>query len=63
MTALIEPADEAASRLILIADTRARGAIRYALPLLGVVFRRQMRASLERIKEMVESEAVERRRE
>jgi hypothetical protein len=58
MTALVEPADVSASRLILIGDTHARGAIRYALPLLGVVFRRQMRASLKRIAEMVETETA-----
>lgn len=56
MSAVIEPVDEAASRLVLIAETRARGAIHYLLPLLSPVFFRQMRASLRRIKEMVESE-------
>lgn len=56
MTALIDPADEAASRLTLIGDTRAVGAVRYLLPLLAPVFRRQMRASLKRIKAMVETE-------
>jgi hypothetical protein len=60
MSALIDPADEAASRLVLISDTQARGAIRYLLPLLSVVFRRQMRASLKRIKELVETEAPSR---
>lgn len=56
MTAVIEPAEEAASRLTLIADTRAQGAVRYLLPVLAPVFRRQMRASLKRIGEMVETE-------
>lgn len=56
MTALITPAEKAASRLTLIADTRAQGAARYLLPVLAPVFRRQMRASLKRIKEMVETE-------
>jgi hypothetical protein len=60
MSALIDPADEAASRLVLIADTQARGAIRHLLPLLSFVFRRQMRASLRRIKEMVETETPSR---
>jgi hypothetical protein len=55
MTALIEPADERASRLTLLADTQARGAVRYLLPLLAPVFRRQMSASVKRIKEIVES--------
>ena len=54
MTALIEPADDGASRLALVGDTQARGAAHYLLPLLAPVFRRQMRASLKRIKEMVE---------
>jgi hypothetical protein len=56
MTALIEPADDATSRLTLLADTRAQGAARLLLPLLAPVFRRQMRASLERIKQTVETE-------
>jgi hypothetical protein len=56
MTALIEPAEEAVSRLTLIADTRARGAVRYLLPVLAPLFRRQMRRSLRRIKELVEKE-------
>jgi hypothetical protein len=56
MTALMEPTEEAATRLTLIADTRARGAVRYLLPLLAPIFRRQMRASLKRIKAMVETE-------
>jgi hypothetical protein len=56
MTALIDPVDHAASRLSLIADTEARGVMRYALPLLAPVFRRQMRTSLSRIKEMVRTE-------
>jgi hypothetical protein len=60
MTALIEPAEDAASRLTLIADTRAQGAIRYLLPALAVAFRRQMRASLKRIKEMAETETAAR---
>ena len=55
MTALIGAADEGASRLALIGDTHARGAVRYLLPLLAPVFRRQMGRSLGRIKEMVES--------
>jgi hypothetical protein len=53
MTALIEPAEEGASRLALIDDTHARGAVRYVLPLLAPVFHRQMRASLERINAML----------
>ncbi len=56
MTALIEPIGEAGSRLTLIGDTRARGAVRWLLPVLAPLFRRQMRASLRRIKEMVETE-------
>ncbi len=55
MTAVIEPVEDA-SRLTLIADTRARRAARYLLPVLAPLFRRQMRASLKRIKEMVEAE-------
>jgi hypothetical protein len=60
MTAEIEPQGERASRLTLIADTHARGAIRYALPVLIPVFRRQMRASLQRINDMIERETAER---
>ena len=56
MTALIEPVEEAATRLTLVADTRARGVLRYLLPVLAPVFRRQMRASLNRIRELVETE-------
>jgi hypothetical protein len=56
MTALIEPVEEGASRLTLAAQTRARGAIRYLLPMLAPIFRRQMRGSLHGIKQMVESE-------
>jgi hypothetical protein len=56
MTALIEPADEATSRLTLLADTCAQGAARLLLPPLAPVFRRQMRASLKRIKHTVETE-------
>jgi len=57
MTALIEPAGEGTSRLELIADTHARGVVGLLLPLLAPVFGRQMRRSLDRIKEMVESPA------
>jgi hypothetical protein len=57
MTALTEPAGESATRLTLIGDTRARGAARFALPLLAPVFRRQMRKTVRRIAEMVEAEA------
>jgi hypothetical protein len=57
MTALTEPVGEGATALTLIGDTRAGGAVRFALPLLAPVFRRQMRASLRRIAEMVEAEA------
>lgn len=56
MTALIERVDDATSHLSLIADTQARGPIRYVLPLLAPLFRRQMRASLSRIGEMVATE-------
>jgi hypothetical protein len=56
MLALIRPESEAASRLTLISDTRARGAIRFLLPLLAPVFRRQMRASAKRIEELVVAE-------
>ena len=58
MTALIEPADEGTSRLQLIADTHARGAVGFLLPLLAPVFGRQMRRSLDRIKHMVEAPAL-----
>jgi hypothetical protein len=54
--ALIRPDNEAGSRLTLISDTRARGAVRFLLPLLAPVFRRQMQASVKRIEEMVETE-------
>lgn len=57
MTALIDPAGRAASRLRLLADNRARGAVRYAVPVFAPLIRRQMRASLKRIKEMVETES------
>ena len=56
MTALVEPEDESASTLTLISDTQARGVLRFLLPLLAPLFRRQMRASLRRIEELVESE-------
>ena len=56
MAALIEPAPHEASRLTLLAETHATGPMRWLLPALAPVFRRQMRRSLERIKEMVERE-------
>ena len=56
MTALIEPANPGASRLTLVGDTQARAPMRYLLPALALIFRRQMRTSLERIKQMVETE-------
>ena len=56
MTALIEPQNEAASRLTVIGDNRARGVVRFLLPLLAPLFRRQMQASLMRVKELVETE-------
>ena len=60
MSALIEPVGDAASRLTLVAETQARGAVRYLLPVLAPLFRRQMRMSLKHIEEMVESETAER---
>ncbi len=59
MTALVEPAIPDASVLTLVGDTRARGPVRYLLPALGSVFRRRMRASLKRIKDMIEAETPE----
>ena len=60
MTALIEPEENAASRLTLIADTRARGVVRFLLPLLAPLFRHQMHASLKRIAELIETETPRR---
>lgn len=56
MTALIDRLGDSTSRLSLIADTQARGPMRFVLPLLAPVFRRQMRASLSRINEMLKAE-------
>ena len=60
MTVLIEPQKDAASRLTLIGDNQARGVIRFLLPLLAPVFRRQMQATLKRLKELVETETPRR---
>ena len=56
MTVLIEPQKDAASRLTLIGDNQARGVVRFLLPALAPLFRRQMQASLMRVKELVETE-------
>jgi hypothetical protein len=56
MTALIEPARLDRSRLALVGDTQARPPLRYLLPALAPIFHRQMRASLDAIKQMVEAE-------
>jgi polyketide cyclase/dehydrase/lipid transport protein len=56
MTALIEPTGTGKSRLALIADTEARYPLRHLLPVLAPVFRRRMRASVARIKHILESE-------
>ncbi len=45
------------SSITLTADTDVRGPMRFVAPLLRPVFRRQMRRSLRRIREMVEAES------
>jgi Polyketide cyclase / dehydrase and lipid transport len=55
MTALVEPAGAARSRLTLDADTVASGVARAAAPLLKPIFRRRMRKSAGRIRTMIES--------
>jgi Polyketide cyclase / dehydrase and lipid transport len=55
MTALVEAAGAASSRLTLEADVEAIGMARAAAPLLKPVFRRRMRHSAARIKAMIES--------
>lgn len=62
MTALIVPIEAGASRLRLMGDTHARPPIRYLLPVLAIVFRRQMRESLRRIKHLLEAETTDPRR-
>ena len=61
MTALIEPAGAGGSLLKLVGDTQARSPIRYVLPVLAIVFRRRMRKSLRRIKQMIEAESPDQR--
>jgi hypothetical protein len=63
MTALIEPVGAGASRLRLMGDTQARPPIHYLLPVLDIVFRRRMRESLRRIRNMVEAETTDHRPE
>lgn len=57
MNALVEPVGETASRLTLESHTEARGAMRFAAPVLKPMFRAQMRKSLATIKAAVESGA------
>ena len=63
MTALIEPAGAGGSLLKLVGDTQARPPLRYVLPVLAIVFRRRMRMSLRKIKQMVEAETPAQRSE
>jgi hypothetical protein len=44
-------------------DTQARPPIHYLLPVLDIVFRRRMRESLRRIRNMVEAETTDHRPE
>jgi carbon monoxide dehydrogenase subunit G len=52
--ATLAPAAAASTRLELVIDTRARGAIRLLLPLMRGTFRKTMARSLRSIKEQVE---------
>jgi hypothetical protein len=63
MTALIEPVGAGASPLRLMGHTQARPPIHYLLPVLDIVFRRRMRESLRRIRNMVEAETTDHRPE
>jgi Polyketide cyclase / dehydrase and lipid transport len=55
--ATLAPAAPASTRLELMIDTRARGAIRLLLPLMKGTFRKTMARSLRLIKEQVEATA------
>jgi carbon monoxide dehydrogenase subunit G len=55
--ATLAPVAAASTRLELVIDTRARGAIRLLLPLLRGTFRKTMARSLRTIKEQVEATA------
>jgi hypothetical protein len=56
MEALIEPIGQGSSRLVLRAETRASGVMRFVARLLKPVFAAQMNRSLGRIKQLVEHE-------
>jgi Polyketide cyclase / dehydrase and lipid transport len=55
--AMLAPVAPASTRLELVIDTRARGAIRLLLPLMRGTFRKTMARSLRIIKEQVEATA------
>jgi carbon monoxide dehydrogenase subunit G len=55
--ATLAPVAAASTRLELVIDTRARGAIRLLLPLMRGTFRKTMARSLRSIKEQVEATA------
>lgn len=55
--ARLAPVASASTRLELVIDTRARGAIRFLLPLMRGTFRKTMARSLRIIKEEVEATA------
>jgi hypothetical protein len=55
--ATLAPVAPASTRLELVIDTRARGAIRLLLPLMRGTFRKTMARSLRSIKEQVEATA------
>jgi carbon monoxide dehydrogenase subunit G len=55
--ATLEPVAPASTRLELVIDTQARGAIRLLLPLMRGTFRKTMARSLRSIKEQVEATA------
>ena len=54
MTCRLDAQDATRTRLLLHADTRARGMTRLVMPLLKPIFRRTMRRSLATIKSLVE---------
>ena len=53
--ATFEPVAPASTRLQLVIDTHARGAIRLLLPIMKGTFRKTMARSLRTIKEQVEA--------
>ena len=55
--ATLAPVAPASTRLELVIDTRARGAIRLLVPLMRGTFRKTMAGSLRSIKEQVEATA------